>query len=155
MQTMTAPFQIHGTTVSLDGAGLLLRGPSGSGKSDLALRLIDQGARLVADDRTNLLLAEGALVASAPASIRGLLEVRGIGLLSLPALTSVSLALVVDLVAQNDEPRMPEPAFTDELPVALPRFALWPFAVSAPIKIRHALATLAVRPTVTALAHVG
>lgn len=71
---------VHATTIAIDGAGVLLRGPSASGKSDLALRLIDDGARLVADDRTVLALRDGIVEASAPPSIRGKIEVRGLGI---------------------------------------------------------------------------
>src|SRR3546814_14236208 len=69
---------VHATTVALDGTGVLLRGPAGSGKSDLALRLIDQGARLVADDRTALALEGGRIIARAPETIAGRTEVRGL-----------------------------------------------------------------------------
>ena len=72
--------QVHGTCIAIDGAGVLLRGPSGCGKSDLALRLIDGGAVLVADDRVSLEARAGDLVASAPDALAGLLEVRGVGI---------------------------------------------------------------------------
>ena len=90
--------QIHATTIYIDGSGVLLSGPSGSGKSDLALRLIDGGARLVADDRTDLALADGRLVASAPREIAGRMEVRGLGVLEKDAVPQTVLTLVVELV---------------------------------------------------------
>ena len=88
---------IHASCVAFRGQGVLLLGPSGAGKSDLALRLIDEGAKLVADDRAILFTVQGALHARAPASIKGLLEIRGLGIVELPARTQVKIALVVRL----------------------------------------------------------
>ena len=84
----------HATTVLVDGTGVLLRGPSGSGKSDLALRLIDGGARLVADDQTALAVENGVLVAHPPRSIAGRLEVRGLGIVTVPWAPSAPIGLV-------------------------------------------------------------
>ena len=95
--------QIHASCVELAGAGILLRGPSGSGKSDLALRLIDSGARLVADDRTDLVVEDGRLIASSPAPIAGKLEVRGVGILALPVVARSRVGIAVDLVARSEE----------------------------------------------------
>jgi HPr kinase/phosphorylase len=139
---MIAPLtvlQVHGTTVALDGTGVLIRGPSGSGKSDLALRLIEQGWRLVADDRTRIDVEGGRLMASAPPALHGLLEVRGVGILSFPSLHRAPLGLVVDLVGRDAEPRLPDLSLTEDLPLAIRRVALWPFAASSPLKIRLAL----------------
>ncbi len=139
---MIAPLtvlQVHGTTVAFDGAGVLLRGPSGSGKSDLALRLIELGWRLVADDRTRLDVEGGRLVASAPPALHGLLEVRGVGILPVASLARAPLGLVIDLVGREAEPRLPEDLLTDDLPLAIRRIALWPFAASTPLKVRLAL----------------
>lgn len=133
---------VHGTTVALDGEGVLLRGPSGSGKSDLALRLIDRGARLVADDQTELTCAAQRLIARAPRSITGRMEVRGVGILRVPAVPSAPLRLVVDLVAPDRVERLPEPQFCDYLQCSLPLLTLAPFEASAPAKIRLALASL-------------
>ena len=85
------------------GAGVLVLGPSGAGKSDLALRMIALGFSLVADDRVDI----EDLVARAPAALQGMLEVRGLGIVRLPFVTSVRLAVAVELGA---EPRLPEPA---------------------------------------------
>jgi HPr kinase/phosphorylase len=74
---------IHATTVSLDGRGVILRGPSGSGKSDLALRLINEGALLVADDQTILFVESGRMMAQPPAEIAGKMEVRGVGIVKM------------------------------------------------------------------------
>ncbi len=76
---------VHATAVAIEGEAVLLRGPSGSGKSDLALRLIDGGAQLVADDQTLLRRAGGRVLASAPPAIAGLLEVRGVGVVRVEA----------------------------------------------------------------------
>ncbi|MDE1148918.1 MAG: HPr kinase/phosphatase C-terminal domain-containing protein [Azospirillaceae bacterium] len=144
--------RVHATCVSVSGAGLLLRGPSGSGKSDLALRLIDAGARLVADDQVMLQSADGVLTAMAPQRLAGLIEVRGLGILPAPAVDSAPLRLVVDLMADPASvPRLPEPAAVVLEGVTLPRVALWSFAPSAPAALRLALsALLAGRPLVPA-----
>ncbi len=94
----------------LDGGAALLRGPSGAGKSDLALRLIGRGARLVADDQVRLTPATGRLIADAPAALRGLLEVRGVGLVRFSASGPRELRLVVDLVPPERIERLPAPA---------------------------------------------
>src|SRR3546814_17418763 len=83
--------RVHATCIAIDGRGILLRGPSGSGKSDLALRLIDGGALLVADDQVILTEADGELTASAPATTAGRMEVRGIGVVDMPHLPQVGL----------------------------------------------------------------
>lgn len=127
---------IHATCVALDGVGILLRGPSGSGKSDLALRLIDRGARLVADDRV-VLRAEGdEVLAEAPPSLRGLLEVRGVGPVSVPSIPSIGIALIVDLAPAEEVERLPEAAseVLEGKPVA--RHLLSAFEASAPAKVR-------------------
>jgi hypothetical protein len=96
---------VHGSCVALKAAGVLLLGDSGSGKSDLALRLIHEGWRLVADDRTVLSLAKTGIAAAAPTTIKGLLEVRGVGIVTLPA-QAARLKLVVQLGREG--PRLPE-----------------------------------------------
>jgi len=133
---------VHGTTVALEGEGVLLRGPSGSGKSDLALRLIDGGAQLIADDQTELTRVADGLLARSPASIAGRMEVRGVGILRVPTVPSALLRLVIDLVALDRVERLPEPQFCDYLQCSLPLLALAPFEASAPAKIRLALASL-------------
>lgn len=130
---------IHGTAVGVDGAGVLLRGPSGAGKSDLALRLIDAGAALVADDRVVLARDGDAILAFAPDAIAGKLEVRGLGIVRLPAVASARLRLVVDLVAPAAVERLPKAGETVLLGVALPVLNLAPFEASAPAKVRLAL----------------
>ncbi len=129
---------VHASCVAIGGRGVLLAGPSGAGKSDLALRLIDRGAALVADDYTICHPRDGRLWASAPARIAGRIEVRGIGIVALPAIAEAPIALWIDLVAEV--PRMPEPARRRVAGIDLPAAALAPFEASAPIKVERLLA---------------
>ena len=107
---------IHATAIVIDGTGLLIRGPSGSGKSSLALALLRapavRFARLVADDRVIPRVSGGRLLADAPPPIRGLLEVRGVGLVSWPVLAPAKIDLIVDI---GDGPRLPEGEEIDHL----------------------------------------
>lgn len=136
--------QIHASCVAIDGAGLLLRGPSGCGKSDLALRLIDGGATLVADDRVDLTHgADGALLACSPTPLAGLLEVRGLGILPLPHLGLAPIRLLVDLVPPDLVERLPLPTSLPLYGVNLPRLAICPFHASAPAALRLAMRALA------------
>jgi RNase adaptor protein for sRNA GlmZ degradation len=128
---------IHATAAALDGHAVLLLGPSGSGKSDLALRLIDRGWRLVADDQVVLTLRGGHLWASAPPTIAGLIEVRGVGIVPEPALAEARVALAIDLVAAPE--RLPEPARRHFHGLAIPCVALSPRGESAALKIERAL----------------
>jgi HPr kinase/phosphorylase len=97
---------LHATCVAVDGRGLLILGPSGSGKSALGLRLISLGARLVADDRTEITVTDGRLVASSPASIAGIIEARGVGILHAPTIEAAEVVLVADL-SQIEVQRLP------------------------------------------------
>jgi serine kinase of HPr protein (carbohydrate metabolism regulator) len=137
--------RVHATCVALRARrgwrGVLLRGPSGSGKSDLALRLIDSNARLVSDDQTELERAGLQLFATAPPTIAGLIEVRGLGIVRLPRdqlVARVPLTLLVDLVAERQIERLPEPRHECVLGVRLPVMAVAPFEPSAPTKLRLA-----------------
>lgn len=134
--------QIHGSCVEIDGRGVLLRGPSGRGKSDLALRLIDGGARLVADDRVDLDEQGGVLTASSPEPIAGRLEVRGVGIVTVPAVAAAPLALVVELVRLEDLERLPEPRFSNFLGIDVPLIRLVATEVSAAAKVRLAVRSL-------------
>jgi serine kinase of HPr protein (carbohydrate metabolism regulator) len=134
-----APILVHGTAVAIDGRAVLLRGPSGAGKSDLALRLIDTGARLVADDQVELRRAGGRVLVRAPAAIAGLMEVRGVGILQLEPLREAALAMCVDLVPSVEVERLPEIRCEDVLGLAVPSIALSPFEASAAAKLRFAL----------------
>ena len=139
---MSDPLNIHASCVAIGNKGVLLLGKSGAGKSDLALRLIDEGAKLVADDRTILFVKNGALHARAPATIRGLLEIRGVGIVEMPVRSQVRLALAVTLGREGA--RLPQPQFyctpaMQKLTTMLPQIALDARFASTPAKIRAAL----------------
>ena len=97
---------VHATCVAIAKRGLLILGPSGSGKSSLGLALMALGAKLVADDRTILANTKGILVAKCPANIRGLIEARGLGLIRAETVAFVQVTLVVDL-GQTEPDRLP------------------------------------------------
>lgn len=118
---------------------MLLRGASGVGKSDLALRLIDRGAVLVADDQVLLEARNWGLKGFAPDALYGLLEVRGIGVMSLPAIKTAKVKLVVDLIGRLDVPRLPEARIVTLCDVALPGLRLHAFDMATPQKIELAL----------------
>ena len=111
---------IHASCVAMGNQGILIRGASGSGKSTLCLQLIDaEGyglgrkalrARLVADDQVELFPRKGKLVAHPPASLAGLIEIRGVGILATTFKKSVVLKLVVDLLPPNQVERLPDQA---------------------------------------------
>jgi RNase adaptor protein for sRNA GlmZ degradation len=137
---MTA-LTLHGTAIAAPGfpaRAVLLLGPPGAGKSDLALRLIDRGWRLIADDRV-VLSADGWV--SAPPALAGLIEARGVGILPMPALSGpVPLALVLDLAAPPE--RLPRPGVWTHAHapgVVLPLLALDPAPASAPLHVEQAL----------------
>ncbi|MDF2493338.1 MAG: aldolase [Sphingomonas sp.] len=119
----------------------MLLGPSGAGKSDLALRLIDRGALLVSDDYTRLIPTPSALLASAPTTIGGRLEIRGLGIVPTPHIDDVPVALAVRL-RHDDMPapdRMPERSFETFAGIAIRLLNLDPRPASAPILIEQAL----------------
>ena len=128
--------RVHATCVAIEGRGVLIAGPSGSGKSDLALRLIDRGAALVSDDYCALAVVDGMLVARAPATIAGRIEVRGLGIVTLPALPAASIALYVTAGVPD---RMPEPAGKTILDVTMPMLTLALLEATAPLKVELAL----------------
>lgn len=129
---------VHVSTVAIAGKAVLIGGLSGSGKSDLALRLIDRGATLVSDDYTIVRRSAAGLVASAPANISGKIEVRGLGIVELPSAVDVPVALFVDL--DTTPQRLPEPGETRMLAgVAVPVVVLNAHEGSAPIKVELAL----------------
>ena len=138
----TVPFGTYG-----EGAVLLL-GESGAGKSDVALRLIAAGAKLIADDQTALFEEEGRVFAESPAHLRGMMEVRGVGILNVDSAARAPLVLAVRLLDNSEIARMPEPSVY-ALPAALqaavnpPLLMLNAFEASAPAKIAAAAAVVA------------
>lgn len=134
---------VHATCVAIAGEAVLLRGPSGAGKSDLALRLIETyaiaGAGLVADDRVMLQAMDARLIAQAPDTIRGLLEIRGLGPVRLDPAAPTPVALIVDLVPLADVPRLPDEDYETLDGIRLPRLSLHAFEASAPAKVKWAL----------------
>jgi HPr kinase/phosphorylase len=136
---------LHGSCVALGEAGLLLLAPPGGGKSDLALRLLGQGALLVADDQVEVSMDGAALMAAPPAVLAGRLEVRGLGLLEGLPWAPARLALAVELASREAVPRLPEPASWSVLGATLPLLRLDGRAPSAPDVLRRALDVLAGR----------
>lgn len=142
---------IHGTAIALDGRAALICGPSGSGKSDLALRCLMQGpnplvkgdVRLVTDDYAVIQAAEGAVILSAPETIRDQLEVRGHGIVTVPALDSAELVLIVELVSAEQVERLPDPRPQREIAgIALPVLRIAGFEASAACKVLLELAQI-------------
>jgi serine kinase of HPr protein (carbohydrate metabolism regulator) len=130
--------RIHASAVAIDGRAVLIGGRSGTGKSDLALRLIDRGAALVSDDYCDLRRVAGRARASAPATIVGKIELRGVGIVALPTEQDVPVALFVDLDQKPE--RMPEPGETIRLAgIAVPVLRLAGLEASAPLKVEQAL----------------
>ena len=129
---------IHASTVAVDGRAVLISGPSGSGKSDLTLRLLDRGFSLVSDDQTHVRREGDRLIASPPPNIAGKLEIRGIGIVDMDNLTDVPVALLVELT--SDIQRMPEDSRERPiLGVPLPLIGIDAMAASAPSKVAVAL----------------
>jgi HPr kinase/phosphorylase len=129
---------VHGTAIAIDGDAILLRGPPGAGKSDLALRLIDGGARLVADDQAELRRNGQRLWVRAPAVLAGLIEVRGIGILRVDALAEAPLVMCVDLMPSVEVERLPQRRFANLLGLEVPLIAVSAFEASAAAKLRFA-----------------
>jgi serine kinase of HPr protein (carbohydrate metabolism regulator) len=127
--------------------GALIEGPSGIGKSDLALRALDAGFRLVADDRVATFVSGGKLYGKPPETLAGLLEVRGLGVIDAAALPFCEIALVIHCVAEPAAvERLPDPRAETITGVSVPVFDLWPREPSAPLKIRRMMQSLGVAP---------
>lgn len=143
---------LHATAVAVRGCAVLIRGPSGAGKSDLALRCLASPIRyggtnisadLVADDQVIAEQLGDAVLLSAPATIRGRIEIRGLGLWPWPAVARARLVGAVDLVGPAEVERMPAPDAVEILGVSVPRLKLAPFELSAPARLLLWLAELA------------
>lgn len=135
---------LHATTVAKQGRAVIIAGRSGSGKSDLALRLFDRGFVLVSDDQTMVRKADGRLIASAPPTIRGKLEVRGIGIVEVEAVDDMPVCLFVELSEAVE--RMPEAGLKRMLlGVAVPLIGIDAMSASAAPKVDLALHRLGLK----------
>ena len=129
---------IHASTVAKEGRAVLITGPSGSGKSDLALRLLDRGFTLVSDDRTILRKDVDRLLAFSPPNIPGKLEIRGIGIVEMENVSDVPVALLVELT--SDIQRLPDDGRERPiLGITLPFITIDAMTASAPAKVDLAL----------------
>jgi serine kinase of HPr protein (carbohydrate metabolism regulator) len=129
---------IHASTVAKEGRAVLITGPSGSGKSDLALRLLDRGFTLVSDDRTIVRKDVDRLLAFSPPNIAGKLEIRGIGIIEMDNVSDIPVALLVELT--SDIQRLPDDARERPiLGVKLPLITIDAMTASAPAKVAFAL----------------
>lgn len=111
---------LHGTCVEVKGQAILITGKPGSGKSSLALQLIDRGAILVSDDQTALSQEEGEIVVQAPEALQGLMEVRGVGICQFPCQAKSFLKLVVEICDNIDVERLPDPTFIEYYGIKVP-----------------------------------
>jgi serine kinase of HPr protein (carbohydrate metabolism regulator) len=135
---------LHATCVASNARAVLIVGPSGSGKSDLALRMLDRGFSLVSDDRTVVRKEGEKLIASAPVTIRGKLEIRGIGIVDMESTDDVPVALVVELTA--DMQRMPDDSRERLiLGTKVPMVNIDAMTASAPTKVAVALDRLGLK----------
>jgi serine kinase of HPr protein (carbohydrate metabolism regulator) len=135
---------LHASTAELDGRAVLITGPSGSGKSDLTLRLLDRGFRLVSDDQTVVRRDGERLIAAAPPRIAGKIEVRGIGIVDVEHVSDIPVALFVELT--SDIERMPD--HSRERPIlgiAVPLVTIDALTASAPSKVALALDRIGLR----------
>lgn len=129
---------MHASCVAIDGRAVLISGLSGSGKSDLALRLIDRGFTLVSDDQTIVRKADDRLIASAPLTIKGKLEIRGIGIVEMETLSDVPVCLAVDLTSEVQ--RLPDDSRERPLlGIVVPLISVDAMTASAPSKVALAL----------------
>jgi HPr kinase/phosphorylase len=142
MAEIVATHPTHASCVAIGRRAVLLRGPSGSGKSDLALRLLDEGGILVADDQVVLEARDGMVFASPPDALAGKIEVRGIGILENQPWQTATVSLVADLVSSAEIDRLPDPTMCLVKGISLPRIDLAPFEASAAAKLRLYLASL-------------
>lgn len=128
---------IHASCIKLKGKGVLIIGDSGSGKSDLCLRLITEfKAKLIADDRVDVQEYKGKLIASAPKILKGLLEVRGVGIIKLPFFNSCAIDMVVNLTNNFAEiERLPPSNFFEIYDIKVPQFNLYGKDISLPSKV--------------------
>jgi len=135
---------VHASSVAIEGRAVLITGPSGSGKSDLALRLLDRGFTLVSDDQTIVKKIGSRLIASAPPTIRGKLEIRGVGIVEMDNVDEVPVALVVELTSEIQ--RLPDDSRERPvLGVSVPLISVDALTASAASKVALALDRLGLR----------
>ena len=136
--------RIHATCIVIDGIGVLLTGASGTGKSDLALRMLDRGARLLSDDYTEVAVREGQLIGCPPTALAGKIEVRGVGIIDCDNMPEAMIGLEVRL----DAPvvRMPEAETITHFGVDIPLYALCALEASAPLKLEALMMHLFGKP---------
>jgi serine kinase of HPr protein (carbohydrate metabolism regulator) len=135
---------LHASTVAIDGRAVLITGPSGSGKSDLALRLLDRGFALVSDDQTIIKKSGTRLTASAPPTIRGKLEIRGVGIVTMDQVDDQPVALVVEL--RSDIQRLPDDSRERPLMgIPIPLISVDAMTASAVSKVALALDRLGLK----------
>jgi len=135
---------VHASTVATAGRAVLITGPSGSGKSDLTLRLLDRGFTLVSDDQTIVRRDGDRLIATAPPTIAGKLEIRGIGIVDMETVKDVPVALLVELT--SDIQRLPDDSRERPiLGVPLPLISIDALAASAPSKVALGLDRMGLR----------
>lgn len=130
---------VHGSCVKFEEKGILIVGPSGSGKSDLALRIIDAGGLLIADDYVEIKTENGQIFGHVPDNIKGLMEVRGIGLINLTYISFIQIDLVLELTNRDEIIRLPEKKFFDLDGIKISSFNFDAFSVSAIAKLRMLL----------------
>ncbi len=140
MSEAAAPLVVQASAVAIDGRGLLIEGDPGSGKSSLALALIEGGAQLIGDDAVTVKVEGDRLMARQPPNIAGLLEVRGVGLIRLPLAPPTPVALILTLGGPLPE-RLPGPLPMRSIAgVAVPVLAFDPGAIAPAARARAALA---------------
>ena len=146
MSRLLSSETVHASTVATDGRAVLISGPSGSGKSDLTLRLLDRGFTLVSDDQTLIRRDGERLIATAPSTIAGKLEVRGVGIVEVDKVDDVPVALIVELT--SDVERLPDDS--RERPILglpLPLVSIDALTASAPANVALALDRLGLKLT--------
>lgn len=141
---MPTSLYVDGVAVVIDQHAVLLRGSSGSGRSDLALRLIDEGAKLISDEQVELRRDAHRLfvgpVPAMPSELKGMIEVRGMGIVPMPHIEdSQPLSWVVDMAPMSEIERMPLAETAEYLGISIPLLKLDPFAISATAKLRVAV----------------
>ena len=144
MNRLLSSETVHASTVALEGRAVLISGPSGSGKSDLTLRLLERGFTLVSDDQTIVRRDGDRLIASSPPTIKGKLEIRGIGIVDMDSVNDVPIGLYVELtseITRLPDDRRERPV----LGVKLPLVSVDALTASAASKVSLALDRLGLK----------